>query len=381
MNFFFEPHFFTIAISHFSVDFINSLRAIFVTYLSDSLHLSNTMIGLFTSLYVIISSLSQPFFGYVSDRIGARVVLTGGLIWLASFLGLAICFPGWTTLLFLLIGSLGSGAVHPAGTAQSTLIGRKKMAGHEATAYSLFSLSGQFGSFLGPILGGLLLDYFGMKGVGLVVLAVLPVIIMVFRIKDFIPAIQPKVASTLPRPSVKVISLIVILLIATSQAWAQQTISTFMPKYLKDAGWSATQYGLIASLFMGGSAVGVVFGGQLSDKIGRWQVICSGLCFSSIPFFLVPAAGFGFWLYAVVLSAGFLSGSTFACIVVLAQTLIPMGMGLASGLVMGFTFAMGAVGMLLSGWVADVYGFVPVFHIGSAMALFGGLLSLYFRNH
>lgn len=377
-----DPNFLAVFLSHFAVDMINSLRAVIFTYLSGPLALSNATIGLLTTVYLLVGSLSQPVFGMFNDKIGTRWVLFYGLVWIIGFLFLAVIFPGWPSIIFILVGSLGSGAVHPAGTAQSTLLGRLKLKGQETTAYSMFSLAGQTGYFIGPIIGGLLLDALGFRGLGGIALLTLPVAVLVFRIKEF--ASTARVSTTVESkrrfPTLNYISLILLFAIATSQTWAQQTIGTFLPKYLSDAGWSASQYGLLASIFMGGSAVGVYTGARIADKIGKWKVILAGLSLGSIPYFFLPAAGLGPWLSVLVIIAGLLTGSTFASIIVLAQSLIPVGMGLASGLTMGLTFAFGAIGTFISGMVADSFGFVPVFYLGGALSLVGGLLAVYFRK-
>ena len=60
--------------------------------------------------------------------------------------------------------------------------------------------------------------------------------------------------------------VLVLMLVAMLQAWAQANIVNLMPKYIKDLGQSETIYGSMAGLFMGGSALGNVLGGHLGDR-------------------------------------------------------------------------------------------------------------------
>jgi MFS family permease len=58
----------------------------------------------------------------------------------------------------------------------------------------------------------------------------------------------------------------------------------------------------------------------------------------------------------LILLGGLTSGLSFSIIMVLAQSLLPGGKGLASGFTMGFMFASGAVGNVINGWLADWFG-------------------------
>ncbi|HEX2980733.1 MAG TPA: hypothetical protein VHO48_10760, partial [Anaerolineaceae bacterium] len=62
-------------------------------------------------------------------------------------------------------------------------------------------------------------------------------------------------------------------------------------------------------------------------------------------------------------------------IVVMADRIIPGGMGLASGLILGFNCSSGALGMLFGGILADRAGFPPVFISAAVAAFAGGILA------
>ncbi len=375
-----DPFFLAVALSHFTVDIINSLRSVILAFLSEPLGLSNAMIGVVSTIYVITGSLIQPVFGYFNDRIGTRWLLAGGVLWMAVFLSLAVVVPGSSSLVFLIIGSLGSGAVHPAGIAQATLIGRTRLAGRETTSASMFSLFGNLGYFVGPVIAGILLQVWGLRGLAVIAVAAVPVVGIAFRLKNYVTDTKipkMKVSTTKKQSSGMIVALIVL---AAFQSWSQQNMTVYLPKYLSDAGWLPTSYGLMIALFSAGSALGIVIGGRLGDKIGKWRVILFGLGSALIPLALIPLADYSAWLYLLIPLSGFLTGACFSSIIVLAQHLFPVGIGLASGLTLGFIFASGALGTLLSGRIADLYGFNPVFYLSAGLSLAGGLLGLVFRE-
>jgi FSR family fosmidomycin resistance protein-like MFS transporter len=78
--------------------------------------------------------------------------------------------------------------------------------------------------------------------------------------------------------------------------------------------------------------------------------------------------------------AGALTGAVHSIIVVLAQRMIPSGMGFASGLTLGYMFSMGALGSLLSGYLADLWGFPTLFLSTAGLVLAAALLTLVLRK-
>ena len=67
-----------------------------------------------------------------------------------------------------------------------------------------------------------------------------------------------------------------------------------------------------------------------------------------------------------------------ACHVSMSLRGLRGGMALATGLTLGFMFSAGALGTLLSGPLADVWGFPPLFQMTSGLALAAAMLVFLF---
>ena len=370
----------SIALGHFVVDLLNGQRSLLLAYLSVLMGLSNYGLGIMTSAYVISSALSQPIFGYIADRFGARWVAAGGILWMGTFFSLALFFPGWTALGFLILASISSGAFHPAGAMEATMAGRHRMNGREATSSGLFFLFGQMGGGLGPMLGGPLLQLWGMPGLLLLTVLTFPIGGFASQALRFLPKPIPHSEKKSTGKIVITTAMLLMIGISSFLSWSQSNITAYMPRYLVQFNLSPSVYGLIIGLFTAGSAIGCMIGGQLADRFNRKSVIVGSLVLAAIPLAFMAAVGYSPWLYPLMFLSGLLTGGPFSVIIVQAQKVIPSGMGLASGLIMGFVFSAGAIGTMFSGKLADVWGYQAVFYMTALIALTGGLMGLFLKK-
>ena len=377
MSIFLDSIFSSIALSHFMVDTFNASRPVLLTYLG----LSEWEIALFSTIYIWTSALTQPFFGWVSDRTGPRWLAAGGVLWMTVFYSDALFIPGNVGLGCLIVAALGSSAFHPVGAVQATLRGRDLLKGRETTATSLFFMAGQLGHFIGPIITGFILASYKLPGMFIVPVVSIPIgFALLNQLRENHPHPKPSQATHSNRAKAGLLFIVVLALVAAMQSWAQANMVNLIPKYIKDLGQGATIYGSMAGLFMGGSALGNVFGGYLGDRYSKRFVASGVLFFSAFPIYLVSLIGWSWWLYILVPLAGALTGAVHSIMVVFAQRIIPGGMALASGLALGFIFSSGALGLLYTGHLAELYGFPFVLTFTTAMVLIAAPLALFLKD-
>lgn len=378
MSIFLDSIFSSIALSHLMVDTFNASRPVLLTYLG----LSEWQIALFSTIYIWTSALTQPFFGWVSDRTGPRWLAAGGVLWMTVFYSAALFIPGNFGLGCLIVAALGSSAFHPVGAVQATLRGRDLMKGRETTATSLFFMAGQIGHFIGPIITGIILASSKIPGMFIMPVISIPIgFTLLNQLRENRPHPRPSASvSRVNRAQVGIFFIVVLALVAAMQSWAQANMVNLIPKYIKDLGQSATIYGSMAGLFMGGSALGNVAGGYLGDRYSKRFVAAGVLFFAAFPIYLVSLIGWSWWLYILIPLAGAFTGAVHSIMVVFAQRIIPGGMALASGLALGFIFSSGALGLLYTGHLAELYGFPFVLTLTTGMVLIAAPLALFLKE-
>jgi FSR family fosmidomycin resistance protein-like MFS transporter len=378
MSLFLDSIFSNIALSHFMVDVFNASRPVLLTYLG----LSESQIALFSAIYIWASALTQPFFGWMSDRMGPRWLAAGGVLWMAVFYAAALLFPGALGLGCLIIAALGSSAFHPIGTVQAALRGHDLLKGRETTATALFFMAGQLGHFIGPIITGLILASYNVPGMFIVPVVALPIGFALLRqLRANRPHPKQAGSSGMNRTRAGVIFILVLAVVAALQSWAQSNMVNLIPKYIKDLGQGATVYGSMAGLFMGGSALGNVMGGFLGDRYSKRLVAAGVLFCAAFPMYTISLIGWSGWLYLLIPLSGVFTGAVHSIMVVFAQRIIPGGMALASGLILGFIFSSGALGLLYTGHLAELHGFPFVLTLTAGMVLAASPLALLLKEN
>ena len=382
-----DRYFFAVSTNHFAVDLLNSQRAILLVYLAPSLGLDNSDIGLIALSYAMVASLTQPLFGWLADRYRIRWLSGMSLVWMVLWLSVSVTVTETWTIGTLVVAALGSAAFHAAGTERATTRGKIILFGKAATAASLFFLFGQIGLAIGPAVGGALIESMGAVGVLVLTVAVVPLALnSIYRLywqKPWVVSnahqVQDSKVNSSSDNSKSGRTIFVFAVLVMFRTAPQVASMTFLPKLFYDRGYDPGAYGIVTTVFMGGTALGGLIGGLMSDRWGRQRIIQSSLLAAVIPMYYYPVAS-GFILYMLVFLAGLFNGGSHAVIVVIAQSLLPNRRALASGLTMGFMFASGALGTYLIGLAADYYSLVSAMQANGLLCLLAAGLSLVLRK-
>jgi FSR family fosmidomycin resistance protein-like MFS transporter len=368
-----------VAYAHFLVDVLNSSRSLLVAILAVSLGLSNTQVAIVLLLYNVGNALSQPLFGRLADRIGPRWLIIGGVGWMVFFYALAALAPPWIALIALTVAGLGSGAFHPTGTMVASQVSELR----RTQATSVFFMSGQLGLFVGPVVAGILLESLGRSGYIILPALAFTALLGAWR---WLTATGPQVEaqeqpdSTLSARTVgwstllnRRAFLIGVIILCTSTITF--SVTNFTPKLFTELAYSATYVGLLAGVFMLGSAVGGVVGGILADRWNGRVVILLSTAAAILPIVLyIPAPDSA--RLALMVVAGFFIGMPHSILVLMVQGLLPGQRAMASGLALGYMFFSGSLGALAVGYVADQMGLAVTLQLTAVLAAFAFVATL-----
>ncbi len=383
---------------HGVTDIDQGALAIILTVVQPLFVLSQLQVGLVVLAFNVSSSVIQPLFGIFSDRFRAAWLIPSGCL----LAGLGMALTGLSRdyrslLLAVLVSGLGVAAYHPEGSKFARLFSGLR----KATGMSIFSVGGNLGFAVGPLLASLFYALLGLPGtLGFLAIngamatvlwaslpkltaadppAALPPVAQVAR-STAAPAARSKIADRRNRdsafdsggsPTPRLVAVVVLLVLVVSiRSWINLGVVTFLPQYYVHYLHKNQLLAAVAtSIFLFAGAFGTLVGGPAADRWGFKTVIVVSLAALLPLLYLITATG-GFWTVAIIAVAGFFVLSTFAVTVVFGQELLPQNVGLASGLMLGFSVGMGGVGTTILGWVADHHGLPAVF---TAMLLFSAL--------
>ena len=354
-----------LSISHVFLDLMGGALPAVMPFLKDSLSLNYTEVGAVIMISNLASSIIQPFFGYFSDKKQVRWLLPVSVI-LAymgfSFVGIA---PSYMVLLILVIVSgIGVACYHPEGfKVMHFLTGSRK-----ATGMSLFQVGGNLGLALGPLFITYAIQIAGLRGtmfflaIGLPVLAMLLIFFKELTLplerKENPGRDQPVATPANSRGAWTSMGFLV--LAVTMRSWAHMGLITFAPfYYISVLQGDALTAGKLVFAFLMGGAVGTLIGGMAADKMGHRNYVALSMLLS-IPLLFLFLQVSGAWVFVVLFVIGLVLISSFSVTVVMGQNILSNRLGMASGLMLGFSIGMGGIGAGLLGLVADAWGVLAV---------------------
>jgi FSR family fosmidomycin resistance protein-like MFS transporter len=384
-------------VGHFAIDIFNSMGPVLLTWLAVPLALTSAQIGLGVGLYQLLAGATQPVFGFIVDRVGTRflaplsVATTLCCVCLAIALGLG-SGAFWVFLIPFALAAIGSGAFHPQGT----LHAGSPISGRAATTTAVFFFFGQMGLASGPPLAGLALDRFGVSGIYGLALVLLPVTVFMAlamgssrhnpsprRQAAHSLAGQPSgdASGSVPLPVESApeggsgFTVALLAVVFSCRAWIFIGTAAFLPLLFQLKGWSSTRQGVVAGLFWLGGGVTGILAGVFADRFGRRITVAATTFIGALMLLLLPTVDGSQALLVALLTGAFL-GAPHSVLMVMAQSLLPVRRGLASGMALGFLFAMGAVGSWGIGLLADRFALEPVLQAGSTLGFLAAALSL-----
>lgn len=364
----------TLMLGHGTVDMYGGVLPVLYPLLTDKFDLSLSTVGLVSLAYSGMSSISQPLFGLLADRKGTRHIGLA-LMWSAfmfATLGFASSFP----MLLVLAGlaGLGSGAYHPFGAlgANAAIPDAQRN-----VAMSLYVTGGTLGVASGPLVGAILFHFFGLRGTAAMIApGALISLWMLSAMKTLAiaPPRRQNAMGSLPPIPVKPMAIIIGLMMMRS--WTLSSLQAYLPTWYKDLGYHATFYSLLATTLLLSNAVGTIGSGTIADKHGR-RIVLMGSSIATIPAILLFAQFPGWFGFVAVFLIGFLAASTGPLLLVMAQQLMRGRAGVASGLILGLGFIIGAIGVPIIGLVGDAIGLQGAFRVQALIAT-GAIVLAYF---
>jgi FSR family fosmidomycin resistance protein-like MFS transporter len=342
---------------HLCVDLCQGAVPALLPFLAAERGYSYAALGGLVLASTIGSSLVQPLFGLLSDRLARLWLLPLGLVLAGG--GIALAGPAPTyglTAAAVVVSGLGVAMFHPEGAKFAGLASGRR----QGRGMSLFSVGGNAGFALGPALTTPLVLAFGLAGT--LPLLVFPLVAAVLTARE-LPRLH-ELDSQEPHHDgadeddwgafSRVSGLIVL------RTGVYFGLQAFVPAYFvvelasSEAGGNAA-----LTIMLAAGAAGTLVGGGLVDRFGARAVLIGTMVLLVPLLSMLPLVGPV--AATVILGAvGFVAISTFSVTVILGQAYLPSRTGLASGVTLGLSIGLGGAAATALGLVADAHGLEAV---------------------
>jgi FSR family fosmidomycin resistance protein-like MFS transporter len=368
-----------LSVAHLVTDVNQGALPALLPFFKDSLNLSYTLAGVILLFGNISSSVIQPAFGYVSDKHPTKWFLIIAPLIASVGLALTGLAPSYFPLLIcVIVSGAGIAGFHPEGYKTAHFFtGEKK-----ATGMAIFSVGGNLGMALGPIFALALIQAFGPKGTAAMVV---PGILMAGALllspswktpPTPSPSAQKKTEKKEPLSPKTKRSLLILIGIVIFRYWTQLGLLAYIPFYYIDTLKGNPIYvGALTSTFLTAGGAGTLLGAPLADRWGH-RTFLSITMILVVPLLLLFNNMKGPILFVIIGITGMALICTFSVTVVMAQTLLPQRLGMASGLMVGLSVGTGGVGVTLLGVIADAWGVTAAMNSMLILPILGFILSL-----
>ena len=365
--------------THLLNDLMQSLIPASYPILKESYGLNFVQIGIITLTFQIAGAVLQPIIGMATDRYPAPYSPVVGMIFtLSGLINLAFAETYEMILISVALIGIGSSIFHPEATRMARYAAGRK----QGLAQGIFQVGGQAGGALGPVFAALIIVPWGQPSLAwFAVLALIAMLVLIWigskqrkmsaeflkvqedRHSEFEGPVHP--------PIIIGVGLGVLVFLMFIKNFYSESFRSFYTFYLIEhfeLSIPASQMMLFVFLFA--AAGGVLIGGIIGDRIGRYRIIWISIL-GPLPLTLILPYADLFWTGVLTIMINLIMASAFASILIYAIDLLPTRIGLIGGLFYGLNFGLGGLAAGFLGVLAENYGVETVYMICSFLPLAG----------
>jgi MFS transporter, FSR family, fosmidomycin resistance protein len=329
----------------------------------------------------VASSFIQPIFGLLADRAGRPWLIPAGVLLAgAGVASIGLVDSYAATAVAVGLSGLGVAAFHP----EAARFANFASGAQRGRGMSMFSVGGNAGFALGPLLTTPLVVAFGLPGtLGLLVLP-LAAGLLILRQLPHLQHLEGRATSADRESGDRreddwgALSRLGALVCLRSGIYFG--LQAFIPTYFvaQLGGTESLGNAALAAMLLAG-ALGTVAGGFVVDRFGPRFVVVGSMVLLLPLLTVLPLVG-KTAAFILLVPIGFLTIANFSVTVILGQALLPSRLGLASGLMLGAAIGVGGIAAALLGVLADNAGVEAVLWAVAAMPLPALLLALTLPN-
>ena len=366
---------------HFMVDWYASVLVPLYPFITAKLGISLSFISTIIALGHMLSSMLQPLFGYISDKMRHRTFMFWGLIIASVFIPLTVVSDTARFLsVFLILGMCGNALFHPQVTC---LVNTFSYNNPKINKYmGVFLGLGTIGYAIGPVCSSNVAQGFGEDAL---LWFMVPGIIVAFLIYFMVPKIPVCSVNENKANFFSVMKEILssrvilgLILIAVVKSGVSISFGTYIPFILEKNGFELNLIGLIVTLFFTVSGLATIYSSKIEEKIGGANIIRVSFLtiLPLVLLFLYFIDKIPYLAVFLFILSGFFIFLSVSVTLVSAQKIMSHHKGVISGVMQGFSWGLGALFLAPMGFIGQYFGVDKILILMSLIAFLTGIFGV-----
>jgi MFS transporter, FSR family, fosmidomycin resistance protein len=363
---------------HLFTDLNQGAVAALLPFLISERGLSLAAAGALVFAATVSSSLVQPLFGIFSDRNPIPALMPLGVLCAGVGMALVGVAPSYALIFAsVVLSGIGVAAFHPEAARFANYVSGSR----RARGMSFFSVGGNAGFALGPLVTTPLVLAFGLPGTLFLAVPALAMAVVMLaetsRMLRLAPAETENGTHEVEATDQSWGPFVVMVLVVVVRSFVYFGLVAFIASYYERVLGASPALGNVAlTVMLAAGAVGTLLMGPLADRFGRKAVLASSMLV--LPPLVLAFTFVGPYVGMILLALiGAATVGTFGVTVVMGQEYLPGRIGLAAGITMGLSIGLGGIGAPLLGLLADAGGLGTTMLAIAALPVAGLVLSLF----
>lgn len=296
-------------VAHFGHHLVSTILSPLMPYIRDDFRLSYTEMAFLQSSFSLSYGFSQIPLGWLSDRLGRRVLITLGISGMALFAFLIGFAPNFYFMAgFLILMGIMGGGYHPAS---APLVSATVDSSQRGKALGIHQIGGTSGPLIAPLIATMVAAVWGWRS-SYIVMGIATFLLGLFlfmllrRNGQGGKAARKAVTEAQPKERFSASfwrRMIAFLVLSTVVQGITGSVSSLSTLFLVDHfGVSKELAGTMYVLIQVGGLIGGPLGGYLSDRVGSLKIILI-LSFVAVPaVYLFTVVPFGYVTVGLLLA-------------------------------------------------------------------------------
>lgn len=332
-----------LSLGHFLIDFCQGIVPALVPFLVAQRHFSYAKGASLVFAISATSSVVQPLFGQLADRVASPWLLPASILLAGASLTLgAQAASYWLVLAAFGLSGLGVAAFHPEAARKAHLASGDR----RSTGMSYFAVGGGLGFALAPVIIKVVIVTWGTRGLlaFLGPTGIIAALVAGAIARETVPSHSrhgggPSLAGDDDWKAFGILSCATIC-----RSIVFYGLNTFLALYFMSR-WhqSPAEASTALAVFLGTSIFGTLSGGWMADRFGRREVIRAGFLGAAVFMTLLVSTSDRLVALALLVPLAICIFLPTSVLVVLGQEYLPRRVGMASGVTLGLAVSVGGM--------------------------------------